>query len=130
MRYSTARSGLLKLALSARMTCSLGNPIESISFTAVSICEPVTKLDAPSARLAADSAVAAGVESGADEVAGALSVGAEADTAGVSLAEEAASGAGADTLASGAEDEAAGAGAAFGCDNVSLQPIRWSDANL
>lgn len=125
MRYSTARSGLLKLALSARMTCSLGKPIESISLTAVSICDPVTKLDAPSARLAADSAVGAGVDSGADVVvAGALSVGAGADTGGVSLAEEAAIGVGAETLAAGAEDEAAGVGAAFGCQSVSLQPTR------
>lgn len=30
MRYSTARSGLLKLALSARMTWSRGNPISTM----------------------------------------------------------------------------------------------------
>lgn len=87
--------------------------MESISLTAVSICEPVTKLEAPSAKLAADSAVGAGVDSGA-EVVGAGSLGAGAETASVSLAEEAASCTGAEALAAGVEDEAAAAGAALG----------------
>lgn len=41
IKYSTARSGLLKLALIARMTISLGNPMLTISFTLVSNAEPM-----------------------------------------------------------------------------------------
>ncbi len=43
-KYSTALSGLLKLALNAAITCVLGYPILIISWTVVSYSLPVTKL--------------------------------------------------------------------------------------
>ena len=45
IRYSTALSGLLKLARSALTTLSLSNPIDMIFTTIFSYSEPVTNAD-------------------------------------------------------------------------------------
>ena len=58
-RYSTARSGLLKLALKARMTSSRGKPISIILLIEASKALPVTKLGSVEAAGALDSAAGA-----------------------------------------------------------------------
>lgn len=66
MRYSTARCGLLKLALIARCTCSLGNPIATISLTLVSSADPaMNDVDESPGCTLAGAGVSASVAAGA-----------------------------------------------------------------
>jgi len=58
-KYSTARSGLLKLALKARTTSSRGKPISIILVIDASKALPVTKLGSVEATGALDSAAGA-----------------------------------------------------------------------
>lgn len=70
-KYSTALSGLLKLALRALRTCSLSKPIVIISVTMFSYCCPVTSAlsaedsDTVSVALGAVVVVVGGAASGA-----------------------------------------------------------------
>jgi len=57
IRYSTARSGLLKLALRARTTSSRGKPISIILVIEASKALPVTKLGSEGAALTGFSSV-------------------------------------------------------------------------
>jgi hypothetical protein len=90
MRYSTARSALLKLAFMARMTCSLGNPMLQISVTAVSSAGPERNDELRGASPAGWAAAAAGPgASGATEVVAVgagVSRGAGTTTAGAGVA--------------------------------------------
>lgn len=69
MRYSAARSGLLKAALIARTTSSRGNPISIKLETALSYAAPVASVEASKLEVAAV-VVDAGVDAGATGAAG------------------------------------------------------------
>lgn len=122
MRYSTARCGLLKLALIALCTCSLGNPIATISLILVSSADPEMNDVASSAGwFAAGAGVSASVAAGAEEGAagpGAFGAeaGAEAGWAGVWGGAGAAAG-----VEGAAEVAAAEAGAALGFATITTQ---------
>lgn len=114
MRYSTALSGLLKLALMAFTTRSRSKPISMMFCTALSYSGPDNKLDAPKPAEAAvglDAAavvvvVAEGLAAGADVAAGLVVVAEaaaalDADVAVVEEEEEEAVGFEADELVVG-----------------------------
>lgn len=102
MRYSTARSGLLKLARMARRTCSLGKPISIMPLIALWRWAPErNELGSPKAAGAGDGASAGG---------GVVSAGAAGAGAGAAGGGGAAAGAGGSTAGAGAEDDAAGVG--------------------
>lgn len=135
MRYSTALCGLLKLARMARMTCSFGKPILTISLTEVSSADPI-KNEAGSS-LPLDEAIVSGTAAGAlvdcdgvsegDEAAvtelagpGALGVATGGAWAGVDGTVVAAEGAEVEAAA-GAAAGAETAGAALGFETMTTQ---------
>jgi hypothetical protein len=107
IRYSTARSGLLKLARRARITCSRSNPISIMLFTVVCKAEPVTKEGSPASPEVVLPESLAGGEAAAEVSAGAVGV--------VSVVVGGAGGAaaGSDVATAALEGAAAGGGAGF-----------------
>lgn len=117
MRYSTARSGLLKLALNALITCALSKPISTIFWIVSWSSGPCrNELVDPKGRSAAGVAAAAGA--GATGVA-AGAAGAGVDSGAGTAGAGAAAGVGSGALTADVDDELA-AGVAFGWNSESV----------
>lgn len=73
IKYSTARSGLLKLALKARITCSRSNPISIMLLIVDWSASPLKKLPSAvtGAGAVAEAGAGAGVAAGGDDTTGA-----------------------------------------------------------